>query len=330
MRSHSALYVDAGYLLSSAATRLTGSSLRRGIEADYKALIAALAEVVEGSSGLPLLRVYWYDAARDGKATSVQEEISLLPNVKMRLGRIGVDGEQKGVDLRIGLDLVGHSRGGRVDVMYLLSGDDDLTEAVEEAQAQGVQVVVLAVPSASQSPHGVSRHLLYAADGLHLLDPDILDQTIAPSTPVSVTNYSDTATNDEVTPSPPPTTRSAPLRPSPAAVAKISSILTASSSSHAESKPVASRSQDVSTQDPEELNEKIKIVARKTFEAWVTTATLDQQEELRTGRPSIPRDLDRALLVDLSGSLGEFALSDAMRFALRARFWETVDSGHDS
>jgi hypothetical protein len=38
MRSHSALYVDAGYLLSSAATRVTGSSLRRGIEVDYAAL----------------------------------------------------------------------------------------------------------------------------------------------------------------------------------------------------------------------------------------------------------------------------------------------------
>lgn len=330
MRSHSALYVDAGYLLSSAATRVTGSSLRRGIEVDYEALIAALTKVVEGNSGLPLLRVYWYDAARDGKATSVQEGISLLPNVKLRLGRIGVDGEQKGVDLRIGLDLVGHSRGGRVDVMYLLSVDDDLTEAVEEAQAQGVQVTVLAVPTGAQLPHGVSRHLLYAADGLTLLDADILDRTIAPSTPVSVTSHSDTAASDEMTPSLPPTIQSPPLRPSPAAVAKISSILTARPFSHAEAGPVGSRAQEVSMRDPEELSEMITTVAQKTFEAWVTTATLDQQEELRAGRPSIPRDLDRALLVDLSGSLGEFALSDAMRFALRARFWESVDSGRGS
>ncbi|KZX21587.1 NYN domain protein [Rathayibacter tanaceti] len=156
MRSRSALYVDAGYLIAAAATRVTGSSIRRGISVDYTVLLADLIALVEQRSGLPLLRVYWYDAARDGKATSAQEEISLLPRVKLRLGRIGVDGEQKGVDLRIGLDMVGHSRTGAVDTMYLLSGDDDLTEAVDEAQAQGVQVIVLAVPSRTRPAHGVS------------------------------------------------------------------------------------------------------------------------------------------------------------------------------
>ncbi len=146
MRSHSALYIDAGYLLAVAATRVTGSSLRRGVRVEYAALLAALAAHVESQSGLPLLRSHWYDAARDGKPTWEQEQIALLPKVKLRLGRIGVEGEQKGVDLRIGLDMVGHAGMARSTSSTSFSGDDDLTEAVEEAQAQVCRSSLLAVP----------------------------------------------------------------------------------------------------------------------------------------------------------------------------------------
>jgi len=321
MRSHSALYVDAGYLLSSAATRLTGSSLRRGIQVDYTALISALTKVVQQDSGLPLLRVYWYDAARDGKANLVQEGIALLPNVKLRLGRIGVDGEQKGVDLRIGLDLVGHSRAGRIDVMYLLSGDDDLSEAVDEAQAQGVQVTVLAVPSSSMRPHGVSRHLLYSADGLDLIDPAVLDRTVT-STLAPATDPPAKTTASEPSVEPAPMNGVAPSRPSPAGLARLVPPLTnRTGASHDGGGQVQSVSRT-----PAELAENMTSVARKTYSAWAATASTEQLSELRAGRPAIPRDLDRALLVDLSGVLGEFELSDSMRFGVRAKFWEAVNS----
>ena len=69
----------------------------------------------------------------------------MLPRVKLRLGRTSPHGEQKGVDLRIGLDLAAHGRNHVVDTMYLVR-DDDLSEAVEEAQNHGSQVVILAVP----------------------------------------------------------------------------------------------------------------------------------------------------------------------------------------
>ena len=62
MRSNSALYVDVGYLLASAATRTTGTSFRNGIVVDYGALIRGLIAQVEEDSGLPLLRVNWYDS----------------------------------------------------------------------------------------------------------------------------------------------------------------------------------------------------------------------------------------------------------------------------
>ncbi len=95
--------------------------------------------------------MHWYDSARNGVPDPQQERIGELSKVKLRLGRFGVNGEQKGVDLRIGLDLVAHARNGASDVFFLVSGDDDLTEAVDEAQVNGVQVVVFAVPSARAS-----------------------------------------------------------------------------------------------------------------------------------------------------------------------------------
>ena len=180
MRSYCAIYVDVGYLLAAAATRVTGTSLRRGVDVDHPELIKALIEKAEEDSGLPLLRVNWYDsgARPGGMPDFVQDEIGLLPRVKLRLGRLSHAGEQKGVDLRIGLDLATHGRNRVVDVIYLVSGDDDLTEAVEEAQGHGVQLILLAVPGQDGRPHGVARHLQRAADGLVLLDGDTIDQVV--------------------------------------------------------------------------------------------------------------------------------------------------------
>jgi uncharacterized LabA/DUF88 family protein len=180
MRSHCAIYVDVGYLLAAAATRATGTSLRRGVQVDHPELIRGLIERAESDSGLPLLRVNWYDsgARPGGMPDFVQDEIGLLPRVKLRLGRLSHAGEQKGVDLRIGLDLATHGRNRVVDVIYLVSGDDDLTEAVEEAQGHGVQVILLAVPGQDDRPHGVARHLQRAADGLILLDGETIDRAV--------------------------------------------------------------------------------------------------------------------------------------------------------
>ena len=62
MRSHCAVYVDAGYLRASATTRVTGTSLRSGVEVDHGRLIQAMIDQAETASGLPLLRVNWYDS----------------------------------------------------------------------------------------------------------------------------------------------------------------------------------------------------------------------------------------------------------------------------
>ncbi len=183
MRSYCAIYVDAGYLYASAATRVIGTSLRSGVKVDNHALVNGLIAQAEADSGLPLLRVNWYDSgARPGGMPDIhQDEIGMMPRVKLRLGRLSRAGEQKGVDLRIGLDLVTHGRNRIVDVIYLVSGDDDLTEAVEEAQGHGVQIIVMAVPAQSGKPHAVARHLRREADGVMLIDPDTIDSTVKPA-----------------------------------------------------------------------------------------------------------------------------------------------------
>ena len=127
MVAHSALYVDAGYLLAAAATRVTGTSLRASIHVNYPAMVKALAAHAEDLSGLSVLRSYWYDSARDGVPDAQQARIGELDGVKLRLGRFGMDGQQKGVDLRIGLDLVNHARRRTAEVFFLISGDDDLS-----------------------------------------------------------------------------------------------------------------------------------------------------------------------------------------------------------
>lgn len=178
MRSTCALYIDAGYLLAAAATRVTGTSLRSGIHVEYVRLIECLVRTAEKHSGLPLLRVHWYDSARNGVPDTRQERIGEIPRVKLRLGRFGMDGEQKGVDLRIGLDLVTHARNDASDVFFLISGDDDLTEAVEESQVHGILVNLLAVPLHGGRPHGVSRHLIRAADDIHTIDGATIDDAV--------------------------------------------------------------------------------------------------------------------------------------------------------
>ncbi|MFT4157652.1 MAG: NYN domain-containing protein, partial [Microbacterium sp.] len=173
-----AVFVDAGYLLASAATRTTGSSLRSGIVVDYRKLIRSIIAESERIAQLAVLRVNWYDAAENGIPNQSQEDIGTVPKVRLRLGRYGVDGQQKGVDLRIGLDMVTLARNSAVDTIVLVSGDDDLTEAVEQAQDLGVTVIVLAVPNTDGAPNAVSRHLLRAADDLEVLPPPALDASV--------------------------------------------------------------------------------------------------------------------------------------------------------
>lgn len=306
------MFVDAGYLLASAATRATGTSLRNGIHVEYRKLIEALSRQAEDASGLPLLRIHWYDSAKDAVPDPQQRRIGELPRVKLRLGRFGVDGQQKGVDLRIGLDLVSHARNGAADVFFLVSGDDDLTEAVEEAQVHGVQVVILAVPSVDNKPHGVSHHLLRAADELMILPPesihDWLVKVEAPEpAPVVVTP----ATPSIPTPKDLGARRPVPASPSPAVA------YTASTGGRTVVYPGYDALGD--------LEAEVEAVVRQVLGSYLKSATPADVSRLAAGKPFIPSEVDRALLLDLSDGLGTYDLSDGARHMLRSRFWEIFE-----
>lgn len=317
MRSRCSVYVDVGYLLSAIAVRATGTSFRNGIQVDYESLVDALIEQAEGLSELPVLRVHWYDSARDGVPDVQQESIGELPRVKLRLGRFGMDGVQKGVDLRIGLDLVTHARNGAADVFILISGDDDLTEAVEEAQVHGVQVLLLAVPNAQDKPHGISRHLMRAADELKILFPETIDQT--------VTKVEKPPTSQPMTIGPP----SGRLR------IRATPRDSAGPARAGESRPSSALGDSVATdggprgtaeyEDPGELAEQIDSVVANVLTTVRKSATPEALVELEAGRPSISRDIDKALLTDLSDRRAEIDLSERVRRELRARFWERYD-----
>jgi uncharacterized LabA/DUF88 family protein len=338
-KARCSLYVDVGYLLGSVASQVTGTSLRSGIHVDYEPLIAALIEQAEKIADLPLLRTHWYDAARDGVPNTQQQRIGALPKVKLRLGRFSMDGQQKGVDLRIGLDLVTHARNGAADVFILVSGDDDLTEAVEEAQGHGVQVYLLAVTNADDRPHGMSQHLLRAADGIESVPLAVIASTVTKASALSIAPPAvappPVVTPTAATPAALPSTNSRAV-PTPKDLASLSrpSVPRVSSpvpapprtpSVLAYSSATGYGTQSAPYADPGELADQIDQVVGNVVAALKTSTTTEALAELKASKPSIPREIDKALLADLSNLRDEFDLSDRVRHQLRAHFWTKVD-----
>jgi uncharacterized LabA/DUF88 family protein len=139
-----AVLVDAGYVLAAAANVVSGDPGRPGIDVDYPGLVSALTERAAAETGLPVLRVYWYDAAPANGPTREQRLLRVLDGVKLRLGKLvrRDDGkfEQKGVDTFLHADLTGLARKRAVADVVLVSGDEDLLHAVEEAQEYGTRI----------------------------------------------------------------------------------------------------------------------------------------------------------------------------------------------
>ena len=119
MMSQSAIFVDASFLLAIGGHRASGTTLRAAFTVNYEALIEGILKTAKDSSGLENLRIYWYDAAKDAIFTDQHKRIGLIPGVKVRLGRISFNGEQKGVDLKLCLDLVGIARNRAASVAFL-------------------------------------------------------------------------------------------------------------------------------------------------------------------------------------------------------------------
>ena len=159
-----ALFVDAGYLFAQGGKICVGSPDRQRVQLDAGSFRDSFAQTAFGKCGLPSLRTYWYDAARNGVPTIEQQVIASLANVKLRLGRLSGKKQQKGVDALIYRDLMTLARERAICEGFLLSGDEvielraaDLTPHISRSAAP-------AVPAAGP-PSQPASAMLVATEG---------------------------------------------------------------------------------------------------------------------------------------------------------------------
>lgn len=335
MRSYCSLFVDAGYLLASSSQRIANTSLRPATKADVASLLEALTAQVEADSGLPLLRIHWYDSGtRQGTPLPEQRAIAALPKVKLKLGRVGFSGEQKGVDIKLALDLITHSRNRAAEILYLISGDDDLSEAVEESQSHGVQVVGLVVPDRAGEPIAMSQNLAITVDRVEHIDGQTIDAHVRKSSPAAPipagtsTSGPATAGTNGAAPGPDPAGAEVRPRPIPGPVPR-----------PAPPRPVEYQPEyayststwgGVSSGSTSPANVAVEAAIEQVVHAvvsnWWRGASPETQRELKASKPDIPSELDRALLNDLSHQLRMSDIPNRERIALRQAFWAKIDT----
>lgn len=167
-----AVFVDAGYVYAEGGRLCCGSRSRADLLLDADFFVSTLAALAQSVTSLPVLRTYWYDAAKDGIRTQEQTSIAALDNVKVRLGRLNGRGQQKGVDALIYRDLMTLAQQRSISDAVLVSGDEDLREGVRAAQDMGVRVVLLGIESIGG--HNQSQELVLEADQVSVLRKDSL------------------------------------------------------------------------------------------------------------------------------------------------------------
>src|SRR5260370_392147 len=129
--------VEVGYSYASAGELLFSASSRREYRVDADKLIQALIKHADDQVRGELLRVYWYDAARDRVPTFDQRVIAQMPLVKLRLGNLNARGQQKGVDAQIRADMEALARHRAITDAILVAGVEDMGPADDAAQAVG-------------------------------------------------------------------------------------------------------------------------------------------------------------------------------------------------
>jgi uncharacterized LabA/DUF88 family protein len=167
-----AVLVDVGYLYASAGELLYGISSRNAYRVDAEGLIKALEARAGKKMNGELLRIYWFDAARDRVPTIDQRVIAPLPRVKLRLGNLNKHNQQKGVDAQIREDLETLARHRAVSDAVLLAGDEDMVSGVEAAQTYGVRIHLWGV----EPPYGTNQaeRLIWESDTVDTIGSDFL------------------------------------------------------------------------------------------------------------------------------------------------------------
>ncbi|GAA1352134.1 NYN domain-containing protein [Streptomyces beijiangensis] len=167
-----AIFVDAGYVYAAGGLLVTGTEDRRSFDLDAEGLLEAFidkARIIFADSRL--LRVYWYDGARRRIHTPEQQSIAELPDVKVRLGNLNANNQQKGVDSLIRTDLESLARHRAISDAALVGGDEDLVSAVEAAQGYGARVHLWGI-EAAEGMRNQAEPLLWEVDSQRTFDLD--------------------------------------------------------------------------------------------------------------------------------------------------------------
>ena len=167
-----AAFVDAGYVFAAGAEAMYGQTKRRSeLILDCCTAIETIAAKAKDISGLPLLRVYWYDGTDSGP-TIQQSVLAECEDAKLRLGfvRKGEQNksQQKGVDSLLVTDMITLARNRAVATCVLVSGDSDLLVGVQQSQEHGSRVHLLGIRP--QQGGNLSPFLLNEADRVHHWD----------------------------------------------------------------------------------------------------------------------------------------------------------------
>jgi hypothetical protein len=259
-----------------------------------------------------LLRVYWYDAARDRVPTIDQRVIAQMPWVKLRLGNLNARGQQKGVDAQIRADMEALARHRAITDAVLIAGDEDMVPAVEAAQAFGVRVHLWGI----EPPYGTNQaeRLVWESDTVDVLDASFLRPYFSKN-PAAVDPRTDPALGASAT------------VPSPSQLFGERHARSSRTGGH----PILSNTggfpavRDTGPMprlgpDRTRVEEAGEHVAQK----WILTRGRDNIRDLLPG-PILPPVIDKELLVDAEKELGlSLRPYQEAREWLRDAFWERV------
>jgi len=198
---HCAIFVDAGYVYAEGGRICVGSTSRTKFTLDARAFTTFLQQQALSVVKCPTLRIYWYDGAKDGIRTAEQLKIAELPQVKLRLGRLNSQRQQKGVDALIYRDMITLAQNRAVRQMVLLSGDEDLHEGVTAVQDLGVRLTLMGIePEVGQFNQSkelvldADEHLVLSRSDIAPMFRPVVSGVLAPTLPLPQT----TATPDQI------------------------------------------------------------------------------------------------------------------------------------
>jgi uncharacterized LabA/DUF88 family protein len=305
-----AIMIDVGYIYASTGELLFSASYRHEYRVDAADLIRALTREASEKIRGELLRVYWYDAARDRVPTFDQRVIAQMPLVKLRLGNLNARGQQKGVDAQIRADMEALARHRAITDAVLVAGDEDMVPAVEAAQAYGVRVHLWGV----EPPYGTNQaeRLVWESDTVHVLERGFLEPYFSkPEHP---------ADSGQPTPAGlhPRTGHHASPRPTPSVVF---------GDRPGPRPPVRPGPITAPPPPPARLGpdrERVEIAGEHVAQKWILTRGEDNIRDLLPG-PILPPVIDKELLVDAEKELGQSlrAYQEAREW-LRDAFWARV------